>query len=173
MKKRLKNLILLAVIVMSFIAPFSIQPSQKIETLTVNLSTIYAQKPGENEVVVNGEVQTTATPKVGYLSCDFLDLACFGINFLQYIAVVGGNALVALAAQFMDFFLQHSIQSSSYRDAGFIEQGWEILRDVTNLAFIFALLYIAFNMVLGTGGGDTKKRLIKVILIALTINKSP
>ncbi|MGK0489254.1 MAG: hypothetical protein ACJAXB_002447, partial [Candidatus Endobugula sp.] len=49
---------------------------------------------------------------------------------------------------------------------------WEIIRDFTNIVFIFALLLIAFKMVLGQDDGGAKKTLVKTILIALTINFS-
>jgi len=72
------------------------------------------------------------------------------------IFIGAGNFLVGISAFVMNIFLSHSLQSGSYKDAGFIVQGWEILRDMTNLLFIFALIYTAFNLVLGTGGSDTK-----------------
>ncbi|MCD5389847.1 MAG: hypothetical protein LR005_00445, partial [Candidatus Pacebacteria bacterium] len=99
-------------------------------------------------------------------------LSCAIISFMYKILVIGGNFLVGVSAMMMDFFLQHSIQSSTYKDQSFIGQGWEIVRDLTNIVFIFALIVIAFNLVLGSGGSGNKFRLIKVILISLTINFS-
>jgi hypothetical protein len=92
-------------------------------------------------------------------------------NFAHTILIEVGNYFVGMSGIIMDFFLSHSIQSSSYKDSNFINQGWEILRDVTNILFIFALIYIAFELVLGIGK-DAKGRLMKVILVALTINFS-
>jgi len=109
---------------------------------------------------------------IGYLQCDWEQIACHLVNFIQLVVMNVGNVLVGLSGLFLDFFLSHSIASSSYRGANFIKQGWEILRDFTNIVFIFALLTIAFKMVLGQSDGGNKKKLITTVLIALTINFS-
>lgn len=111
---------------------------------------------------------------VGYLSCSWvkLDIGCGIANFFHLLVVFVGNIFVGLAGMFLDFFLQHSITSASYKDATFINTGWEILRDLTNIVFIFALLTVAFKMVLGQNDGDNKKKLIRTILIALVVNFS-
>jgi len=52
------------------------------------------------------------------------------------------------------------------------EAGWTLLRDVSNIVFIFVILYIAIRTILSIGGGFDKKLLTNVILIALLINFS-
>ena len=104
-----------------------------------------------------------------YFGCSWYNIPCHLLDFIYILAVPVGNFLVGLAGMVLDFFMLHSISSTSYR-SGFIEAGWEILRDVTNIAFLFGLLYLAFNMVLGRE--HSKKSLINIILIALTINFS-
>src|SRR5690554_991430 len=78
---------------------------------------------------------------------------------------------VALVGYVLDIFTFMSINSQFYR-SGFIETGWEILRDFTNVVFIFSFLYMAFRMVLDIDAAHTKKQLIKTILVALTVNFS-
>ena len=104
-----------------------------------------------------------------YFRCSWYNVPCHLLDFIYILAVPVGNFLVGLAGMVLDFFMLHSISSTSYR-SGFIEAGWEILRDVTNIAFLFGLLYLAFNMVLGRE--HSKKSLINIILVALTINFS-
>ena len=104
-----------------------------------------------------------------YFRCSWYNVPCHLLDFIYILAVPVGNFLVGLAGMVLDFFMLHSISSTSYR-SGFIEAGWEILRDVTNIAFLFGLLYLAFNMVLGRE--NSKKGLINIILVALTINFS-
>lgn len=53
-----------------------------------------------------------------------------------------------------------------------INAAWIAIRDVANMIFIFALLYIAISTILGTAGGATKKVLAHVIIAALLINFS-
>ena len=79
--------------------------------------------------------------------------------------------IVVIVGLMMDTFLFASIDGEFYR-AGIIENGWEILRDFTNIVFILALLIAAFKMVLGVGAADAKKKVIHTILIALVINFS-
>lgn len=81
------------------------------------------------------------------------------------------QVIVVFSGWFLDFFLKHSIESTSYR-TGMIESGWEIIRNLVNIGFIFALLIIAFEKVFGSTKSNTNKRLIKTILIALVINFS-
>lgn len=117
------------------------------------------------------------------------DLANSAINFncdgnLVYCGVVRGIMYIielvwyrvtlyfaALSGFILDILLFHSVSSTSYR-SGIIEAGWEILRNLTNIIFIFSLMMVAFKMVLGAGNGNAKKTLLKTILIALVINFS-
>jgi hypothetical protein len=81
------------------------------------------------------------------------------------------QVLAVFSGWFLDFFLKHSITSSSYR-TGLIESGWEILRDLVNIVFIFSLMVIAFQKVFGEASSNTNKRLMKTIVVALVINFS-
>ncbi len=104
-------------------------------------------------------------------NCGNTEFSCYLLNFLYYIFVTGLNFLVALSAYLMDFFLKYSIASTSYSGVSFIQKGWEILRDITNLVFIFAILYQAFLLAFGNIQ-TVKKKILNIILVALTINFS-
>ena len=112
---------------------------------------------------------------IAQIDCSVQSIACNMKNgllgFFETIWFTTTQILAALIAVVLDFTLAHSITSSSYT-TGIIEQGWEILRDFTNIIFIFSLLLLAFKMVIGQDGGGTKGQLIKTILVALTINFS-
>ena len=54
---------------------------------------------------------------------------------------------------------------------GVVEQGYKIILNVANMIFIFLLLYIAIKTILGDGG-DMKKLLTNIIVVALMINFS-
>jgi hypothetical protein len=159
MKKMLKKIGFGLTILAVFASPYSVSFEQEVG-IKIHENNTYAQE------------ETQTVDASGFMECSTWDFACKGINFLQIIFVTGGNVIVGLAAFFMDTFLFHSLQSSSYRDSGFIVQGWEILRDLTNIIFIFALVTLAFQMVLDLTTANVKKRLIRVIIIALTINFS-
>ena len=80
--------------------------------------------------------------------------------------------LAGLAAKFLDYFLFYSIQSESYSGSSFVSEGWMIVRDFANIAFIFVLLYIAIKTILGLAGSDGKRGIVMVIIMALLINFS-
>jgi len=81
--------------------------------------------------------------------------------------------LASLAGRFVDFFLDYSISSTTYSNATqFVSRGWALVRDICNIFFIFALLYIAIGTILNLPQVNTGKMLVKVILIALLINFS-
>lgn len=74
---------------------------------------------------------------------------------------------------FFDFFMDYSISSQTYSTSvNFVTQGWAAVRDIANIFFIFVLLYIAIGTILNLSQVNTKKMLVKVILIALLINFS-
>ena len=55
----------------------------------------------------------------------------------------------------------------------FITDGWGILRDMTNIVFIFAMLYIALATILQLGAGkNTRALLVNIILVAISVNFS-
>lgn len=92
--------------------------------------------------------------------------------------------MAARAGGFLDYFIFYSINSSTYRGVPFddvdgtttnyIQEGWEVVRDITNILFVFALLYIGISFVIGAAmsSADPKKLLIYVIVMALIINFS-
>lgn len=79
--------------------------------------------------------------------------------------------IARLAGGFLDFFVYFSTNSSSYSNA-FVSKGWAAVRDIANIFFIIALLYISIKIILGMGGHDSKKIIVMVILMALLINFS-
>ena len=87
--------------------------------------------------------------------------------FILYLT----NIFLVIVGLMFDIILHFSIDSNFYR-GGLMESGWSIMRDFTNIVFIFALLTIAFKLVVSQDDGKTKKSLVKTLLVALTINFS-
>lgn len=98
--------------------------------------------------------------------------ACF-VNLAFYVVLTPSGWLASVAGEIFDYFVQYSLDSNSYTGNGnFIERGWSILRDIGNVLFIFALLYIAISHILQAGTSGTKKLLASLIIAALMINFS-
>lgn len=76
-----------------------------------------------------------------------------------------------LAAKFLDFLIYYSTNSSSYQNA-FVKEGWGAVRDIVNIFFIIALLYVAIKLILSLDSSNTKKFITYVVIIALLINFS-
>lgn len=53
-----------------------------------------------------------------------------------------------------------------------VNVGWTAVRDLSNMFFIFALLYIAIQTILGLSSGGTKRLLAHLIIAAILINFS-
>ena len=78
--------------------------------------------------------------------------------------------IASISAGFFDWAIFATIDSSNY-STSFVSEGWGIVRDLSNMAFIFILLYIAIQMILGMGH-DTRKAIVTLIVVALFINFS-
>ena len=79
--------------------------------------------------------------------------------------------LLYLSALFFNSMIVIGISSSLTSSAGFINIGWAVVRDFSNIFFILVLLYVAIQTILGIGH-DTKKIIVNVIIMALLINFS-
>ena len=109
-----------------------------------------------------------------------LDLGCTSLTSISLSGCVAQlayiiwsvTALIArLTAHFLDFFIYYATNSSSYNNS-FVKQAWAAVRDVANIFFIIALLYVAIKTILGLNVTDNKKLIGSVIIVALIINFS-
>ena len=107
-------------------------------------------------------------------ACGIIDGSIYGciIQVFYYAAWMPTSWLAGLAGKIMDFFIFYSISSTSYSQGGFVGEGWKVIRDIANIAFIFVLLYIALRTILNLGGSNSKKMISWVVFIALIINFS-
>ncbi|TSC68384.1 MAG: Uncharacterized protein G01um101472_7 [Parcubacteria group bacterium Gr01-1014_72] len=102
-----------------------------------------------------------------------------GINFISCFAEVGNilmslvSRLVWLAGLLLDFSINSIINMDAFlQKIPVVDIGWRIFRDLTNILFIFILLYISIQTILGLGGDGPRKLVGKLIIIALLVNFS-
>ncbi len=95
---------------------------------------------------------------------------------LDFVIVVFGS-LVGLFGSAFDWFIGNFIidfglhyQSSNF--GAVIDGVWSTVRDIFNLTFIFGLIYIGFQIILGTNDSQAKKTIPMLILAALLVNFS-
>jgi len=103
---------------------------------------------------------------VGFTSCDI------GVLFVQIIFYNLSAILVRLSGAVFDFFLWFTMQSTTYSSVAFIDVGWGIIRDLSNIILVVALIYAAVKIMFGIGGGGGRKIVISVIIAAVLINFS-
>lgn len=93
------------------------------------------------------------------------------VVWVYYVFFMPIAFLTRLSAYILDYFLFFSLKSTSYT-ASFIEQGWFISRDIANIFFIVALLYVALKTALSLNSSNNKKMVGMIVVIALIVNFS-
>ncbi len=91
------------------------------------------------------------------------------IYFTYYLVYKPAAILLTVAGLIFDFALSLSIDKT-FINQGFVASSWTVIRDFSNMAFIFILLYTGISTMLGMG--NWRKTVIQVVIIALLINFS-
>jgi len=105
----------------------------------------------------------------GAVDCALRNLVLFITNaVLQLLSL-----LTSLGAMVLNGVVYYTVvdMAGSLNRMGAINTAWGVIRDIANMSFIFILLYAAIKTILGVGG-DTKKIIVNVIIVALLINFS-
>ena len=127
----------------------------------------------------DAETAAAVATKSDVLDCG-VNVLCGLVQLIGLIFTFTSNLIATVGGLIADYSLWFSIQNSSYGAVnGFIENGWKIVRDITNLLFIFALFSIAFVLILGLEEqADSSVRLNPkrtfgyIIIMALLVNFS-
>ncbi len=119
----------------------------------------------DSEAALTGALGCTATDVGSWLT------GCI-IEAVYYIVYVPSTWILEAAGRLFDVFATLSLSTTIYRDTPFVVSGWQIVRDIANIAFIVALIYIGFKTILGLHSGHDKTTLVTVIIIALLVNFS-
>lgn len=107
------------------------------------------------------------------LDCGVLGQAslsqCLGV-VVYGLFYVPSTWILAVGGYIFDAFTAYSLNSTVI-NASFVHSGWSAVRDIFNIVFIFLLLYIAINTILGREDG-WKKRIALIAVAALFMNFS-
>jgi len=101
----------------------------------------------------------------------YFDLGGCVLKLFYYTYFMIPTFVLWLSAQFFNFLIPISLDSTMIMKSEFIPQAWGVVRDVSNIFFILVLLYIAIQTILGMGH-ETKKMIAQVVIMALLINFS-
>ncbi len=95
-------------------------------------------------------------------------------SIVAYISLTVCGFILGFCSLIFDKVIEYSVLNMKTNIDGLssINDAWRILRDLANMGFIFVLLYIAVNTILGRNNGQIKAMLGKVIIVGLLINFS-
>jgi hypothetical protein len=105
-------------------------------------------------------------------NCGTLGWRCATRDLMELILVRIPAFFFGLAGIVFDVFIAFSLSSTIIQNQDFVNKGWVIMRDLSNTFFIFILLYIAIATILQTAGGQTKRLLATLVVVALFMNFS-
>lgn len=105
-------------------------------------------------------------------NCGYLGWRCATRDLLELILVKIPAFFFGLAGVVFDTLVAFSLSSTIIKNQAFVDKGWVIMRDLSNTFFIFVLLYIAISTILQTAGGQTKRLLATLVMVALFMNFS-
>ncbi len=156
---------------------------QNSENKQIKSTIVRSCFPSDGTPKTTGSTQNSAplTPNIDpnstnnttdFFKCNLLlnPISCI-LATIYYIIWTPISWITMLAARILDFFLWYSLESNSY-NVEFVTSGWALVRDIANLFFIVALLYIAGKTVLGLNSSNNKKVITMVVMMALLINFS-
>src|SRR3989344_763417 len=94
---------------------------------------------------------------------------CLGV-VVYALFYVPSTWILVIGGTIFDAFTAYALNSTVI-NAPFVHSGWGAVRDIFNIVFIFLLLYIAINTILGREDG-WKKRVALIAVAALFMNFS-
>src|SRR3989344_4641672 len=80
--------------------------------------------------------------------------------------------ILALVGMLLDFSIRFALDTSMFTNITAIAEGWKIIRDLSNIFFIFILLWIAISTILQLSSHNLKQALTRIIIVALFVNFS-
>ncbi len=87
------------------------------------------------------------------------------------LAEISGKIMIWMG-DILDMAIDRTINSATYSNLKVVNVGWTAVRDLSNMFFIFVLLYIAILTVLGQAGSSAKRWVVNLVIAALLINFS-
>ncbi len=114
-----------------------------------------------------------STAKIGNEALDALKEAVLdAVVGIAKLIFNGASWFMLSMGSILDYAISRTVDSKTYANLASVNVGWTIIRDMSNMFFIFVLLYIAIMTILGLAGGAVKRWLAHIVIAALMINFS-
>ena len=129
------------------------------------------------------QTSTASAASADKLECGFNVLCAIVTGYVAFVQFLP-HLFAEISGMLLDWVVWKNLQSDTWTSQdsvdSFVVKGWKLVRDFSNLFFIFALFMVAFSLILnGIGtdqqplfGLDPKRTIAQVILMALLINFS-
>ncbi|MCD8495130.1 MAG: cell envelope integrity protein TolA [Candidatus Pacebacteria bacterium] len=162
----LRSLVILCTLFFVF-APFSFEMGSIADgVVALQENTALAQSPTTGLLGEDNVITIWSIIKGEHSFVDVFSILIYWIIAYPLFYITRAVAMV------LDIMLFLSVSSSTYSSLLFIREGWEIVRDIANIGFIFALLYVAIGLTLDLQQVNVKKLLVNIVIVALLINFS-
>ncbi len=93
----------------------------------------------------------------------------WAVNLLMWVV----SFFLYLSGYIFDLSMQFTLNISDLMTrVPVVDIGWKIFRDLSNIFFIFILLWISISTILGLNSGETKELVTHLVIVALLINFS-
>lgn len=167
-----KFLASLALFLVLFTGAFS--PVASLVSQDAGPQIAYAQATGTTET------QAVTKSSVDEITCGINVLCAIVTGYAGFIQFLP-HLLAQVSGMLLDYVVWKNLESSTWTSQdtvdSFVVKGWKLVRDFSNLLFIFALFAVGFSLILNgaeTGFFDLnpKRTIARVILMALLINFS-
>lgn len=156
-----------------------------LERDIASASTVVQQ---QKERVDRGVQQSSGPSTIGLTGCPSTlqavtsPLASFLLNPTCIVSVlaIGANIVLKLSAYILylagnlfDYSIEIAVNSAQFiRGLAIVDPTWAAIRDFLNMTFIFILIYISWQILLGKAGYNVKTSVGRLVLVAVLINFS-
>ncbi|MEK7569083.1 MAG: hypothetical protein AAB497_03140 [Patescibacteria group bacterium] len=137
-------------------------------TLTPDQQAQAAALLANQEMASPKEMELLAALKEGCYKINPLSMNCLA-QLPYYFIYKPASWLLIIAGYMFDASLSLSIDKE-FVNQPFVKESWTVIRDFSNMLFIFILLYTGIQTILGLG--DWRKTVLHIVIIALLINFS-
>lgn len=177
MKKFLSAIILTSILLGTVLAPMPVSAAEKSTPFLSTLKSVLSK-------TINNTSAELAKRREGSLIGNFIGSGCVSLtkfsmsNCIQAAIASVGDVIVSMFGivlyitnEIFNFVVTWSIRDfSDLANMDAVKDAWRAVRDITNIFFIFVLLYIAIGTMFQLFGA--KQLLTRVIIVALLINFS-
>ncbi|MES2985899.1 MAG: hypothetical protein V4686_02100 [Patescibacteria group bacterium] len=124
-----------------------------------------------NELAIGDKCDVLTTNDSQFFTSNGCVITALAI--LANIALKLSALVLYWTGNLFDYSIEIAVNSAEFlARIGIIEPTWAFVRDALNMTFIFLLLYIAVQILLGKGGYTAKGSIARLVLVAILMNFS-